>query len=318
MKPPLFFLFTILCFFIIVKAQSQHSFPAADVIWGEAYKAHTDSNSRIIYYGLKNHDTTINSTVYHKLYQSDDTVLQETEFIGGVREDSVNRKVYFFGNLHNAGVANRAEYLLFDFSVGRGDTLKGNANGGRNNWLTNLVVADVDSILLDGTYRKRIWLNFNVPSVWVEGVGNIVRGLFFSASIFPYNGIWNELVCMKENNNWFYHLDNSWLSHRRRYPPCVNLLDINVPTQGVGGSILNNEVHLFPNPLTDASCLNIEMASAYELVDVYNISGKRVKSEIIGNRSKVPFCRKDFRSGFYYYKLYAKSGASISGSFIVD
>lgn len=300
-------------------AQGYHPFPSANTIWGEAFKKHEDSNVRIIYYGLKSGDTLINTKTYHKLYRSADTVFQEAEFFGGLRDDSAARKVYFFGSVPGNPTG---EILLFDFSLNQGDTLKANANGGKNNWYINgnmLTVSLVDSVLLDGTYRKRMYLGFPVPSIWVEGVGNMVRGLLFGPGTYPNNGTWNELVCMQQHNDWFYHLNNSWIYPAHVYPSCTELLLNNAPAQGLREiSPQNGGLRFFPNPVTGKSLLVLKDAGNYEAIEVYNAAGSRISSELIGRRTELVFNRTDYTPGLYVYRLRARNGSCVSGRFSVQ
>ena len=314
MKTIYTFLLLLCCTTFSLHAQTYKRFPSSNTIWGEIYRKNADSSFRVIYYGLLNNDTVINGYTYHKLYQSADTLFQEAEYYGAIRDDSASRKVYFMQRSFSAAID---EQLLFDFSLNRGDTLKGSANNGRNNWHTNLIVANADSVLMNGYYRKRISFNAPYPSMWVEGMGNIVRGLMFLTGDVPFNGTWAELVCMRQDNRWWYHRNISWLYQHTFPARCEDLLLEN--TTGVDEIALNNKsVRFYPNPVTGQSYLDILEAGKYETLELYNIAGARLSSEPVAHKSRIAISRESYTPGIYFYRLTDKSGASVFGRFSIQ
>jgi len=319
MKIKLYFLCMLIVAARMVNAQSYHPFPSSNTIWAEYFSPHADSNFRIVYYGLKDRDTVINSQTYHRLYRSADTLFQETEFIGGLRNDTAERKVYIYGPLtYGPG---SVETLFYDFSLNQGDTLKRNANGGRNNWYinNNMTVTAVDSIIIDGTWRKRMFLDFPIPTIWVEGMGNMVRGLAWFTGDYPTNGTWNELLCMKQHGDWIYHHATGWRNSTLIIPTCDSLQNLNVKPQDIKSiSAADGGIRFFPNPLTGVSRLTIKETGRYELLELYNMTGSRVLSVSLDNKKEIAFDRKDFVPGFYVYRLKAKGEIYVSGRFTVE
>lgn len=119
-------------------------------------------------------DTTINSKVYHKIYYSGGLInpspppyyfyVFEHELHSYLREEGDRWYTY----------RNNQDTLLYDFSLEVGDTLIAAFTGGA------AIVEDIDSILVDGEYRKRMKMDLGPlqSDVYViEGIGS-TRGLF--------------------------------------------------------------------------------------------------------------------------------------------
>lgn len=173
---------------------------------------------------ISGEDTIINSIAYKKLYMFYDSVFIKSKatVIGGIREDE-SKKVYYKGKkihplkpstsiITNNGGHEGDEVLLYDFGVKIGDILKIDN-------LTmpdeNLTVASIDTVLIGNTYRKEFSFkhgNYPYPGVkWIESIGSI-RGLLFTSGSTPTNGLYNDLICFKYNNEPLY-FNNS-------YPSC--------------------------------------------------------------------------------------------------
>src|SRR6056297_3664257 len=119
---------------IQLQAQGEYEytpFPDSNAIWSEVYRAPVSENYEKDYHvlALFNEDTVINSIEYHKLFRLYDTVLnrEKAEYLGGIREDSLNRVYYKGLNLYEdylyMDTNQTGEVLLYDFSLEIGDTL---------------------------------------------------------------------------------------------------------------------------------------------------------------------------------------------------
>ena len=113
-------------------------------------------------------DTIFNSVTYTKILLSDwhDTywilpvsgVYQNSYFtgpsyIGCYRNDSLNQRVLFLPR------DSMNEKLLYDFSLNVGDTLRDWWHVIQGLYTSVNVVDSIDSVLIDGLYRKRLFLN---------------------------------------------------------------------------------------------------------------------------------------------------------------
>ena len=162
-------------------------------------------------------------------------------------------------------------------------------------------------------------LDFPTPSIWVEGVGNMVRGLTWFTGTYPNNGTWNELLCMKQHGQWIYHHTTGWRSSTFLIPACDSLQTLNqTPSQGIESVRSNNGVSFYPNPVHGASHLTIKDAGKFELLDIYNITGVKCFTMKMENRVDVLIDRKDFVPGLYVYRLSAKTGYVVNGRFMVE
>lgn len=303
----------------LTNAQVKFHFPESFSFWSELFFPFDDTINPCIAsyhcYGLQNNDTVIQSTTYHKLYSSKDTLFSESECIGGLREDSAGR-VFFNGRLQSifgsypAHLQNR-DILLFDFSVRQGDTLR-NKPGIPNSVVYNLtngndwlVVKGVDSIFLAGNYRKRIYFEGDSNS-WVEGIGNIKRGLLFSSGITTTNGPYNYLICFRQNNACLYQKPG-FLDCYPEYP----------------GGISKNmnkicQLHFYPNPADERCMIKYpEEITDKTIIEVITLTGDVLFFKDISGLKSLEICTKDFPDGFYLIRCFKGDGTSIYGKIIV-
>src|ERR1043165_7822175 len=169
----------LLLFFVVsisAKAQTSvyHPFPDSGAVWIMNYQ-HWCTNSSIgcLYSCNSNYqyrqdgDTLISGNIYTKVFK--DSYLQrcscivisppnpwstpsciqypfDSYYFGGIRNDSVNKKVYFIQD------ANYPERILYDFNLNVGDTLTGV-------FCNNKPVVKIDSVLVGSDYRKCYWLD---------------------------------------------------------------------------------------------------------------------------------------------------------------
>jgi hypothetical protein len=301
-------------------AQNYIHFPDSNAIWTEVYWPYDDLIHPWIpsfhCYGLLNKDTIINSRKYHQLFKSNDTIFNESEYCGGIREDSMKR-VFFFGDMTDmwGNVSNYFKYkevLLYNFSVKPGDTLRNNIEDSSSflyNWRDFhgwLVVESIDSVFMSGKYRKRI--NFeNGTNNWVEGIGNIHRGLMFTPGAVTTNGPWNRLACIKQNDIWVYH--NSYFSDC--FPYYFNGIKETKNT--------NHDAVVFPNPITNISYIKFDNSvHQYEELVILDVTGIKIKSSQIKNQQTYRINKFDYSPGIYFFKAVAKDGYFVTGKFIID
>jgi hypothetical protein len=125
-----------------------------------------------------------------------------------VREDSISRQIYSFDSYSNA------EYLLYDFSLVKGDSFRLYGYDQANclaRKFHNLVVDTTYYIITPLGIRKQIELGGN-KMIWREGVGMIIDNLYLTATHFVYNaycpyyldGAHVRLICVKQDNQLAY------------------------------------------------------------------------------------------------------------------
>lgn len=178
-----------------------HPFPDSNAVWNVTW---TDNGCFLSgipdgnYSYFLNNDTLINTINYNKLYRSGlcgfccyPPVLPVNGYIGAIRDDSLQKKVYFVFS------GNSFEQVLYDFSLSVNDTING--------WLASIcndaVVSSIDSVLLNGQYYKR----FNFTGTYcngamIEGIGSTL-GLVEPFKTFEGGGTLN---CFKLNQTVIY------------------------------------------------------------------------------------------------------------------
>ena len=187
MKQLIFTIAVLLTFTIGLKSQNYFPFPVENVNWNVYYRGtcHDGPPDTVLLRYAIHGDTTINEVDYKKLcLESGDTINPTVKSIGGIREE--NKKIFYHGWTILSST-NDKEYLLYDFTKQTGDTIKHNPQG----WFYS-VILDIDSILIDGTYRKRyevdnVWFYQN-PDYIIEGIGSVKNGLLGHISDIPTCG----------------------------------------------------------------------------------------------------------------------------------
>lgn len=296
MKKVLIFLILLSPLFLF--GQQYHRIVKNYAVWGMEYghfepddpSASTISFSYYIMYG----DTIINNYSYMKLYKGlfKDTI-EIHSYIGVLREDSLG-DVYIKCSADYFLFNDSLEHLLYRFSLNVGDTLFG------VNQYVPLFVKKIDSILVNGTYRKRIEFKQFSPSakrVWIEGIGS-TKGLLFPVKYLPAESF-QDLICYSDSNT-------TWPS--------------NFQCGGLGIIDYKRESYnTYPNPVVKIINFNIS-SSAYEEYDIniFNVLGIEINGlNIYRNAKTYSIDVSNFETGIYFYQVISKEGkVKHSGKFI--
>ena len=280
-------------------------FPDSGAVWKETYSWQP---SPFFYNGIGDTyiegDTIFNDTVYHKIYNlrrdvfCSDVIIQGPDYDGGLRDDTINNKVFYRLN------ENSNEKLLYDYTLQEGDTLPLEMS-----WFTfdeGVYVTDIDTITTFDGVNRRVWyLDHEEPFVgWpqiIEGIGS-TSGLF--GYIAPYFEGWNELLC--------YSVDNSmvWRSWR---DTCYVITD-SCATVGLNEAILKKlEIEISPNPFYDH--FRLSNLPTYQSIDLtlFNSVGQIVFSEkLLPEQSEHQVrINPGLTSGIYLLKLTSGNQVSI-------
>jgi hypothetical protein len=263
MKQLIFAIAIIVTFTTGLKSQHYVPFPTENINWNVYYVGtceEKDPDTTLLRYAIHG-DTTINEVVYKKLcLERGDITNPIIEAIGGIREK--DKKIYYNGWTILSSTAEK-EYLLYDFTKQIGDTIKHNPQG----WFYSIIL-DIDSIMIDGTYRKRYkvdnrWYNQN-PDYVVEGIGSVKNGLLGHISDLPTCGThyW-EFVCYSENNEVKY-LNPSF---NDCFP--FNFL------MGANHTKMITQIRIYPNPVIDE--IKIENSTNKDLLlKVIDLNGRSI------------------------------------------
>ena len=246
-----------------------YQFPDSAVSWSETQIIYGGPGDPWIYSVGRletDGDTSIFGIDYKKLswFEYCDTIPQST--VGYYRVDSL--KVFFRDNISIAippfvnlpyvsfMFSDTSEVLLYDFSLQVGDSFQ---------FQTGLIdsVSSIDSILLNGSYRKKInfqnmYTNGNIgPYYWIEGVGS-TYGFFPSYYIFE-----NELFF-----NCFSTL-NDTISFGGSCP--CSSVGINE------NNLANNEVRIMPNPCSSSTKILFPIDKLHTFY-IFDLLGNEVKN----------------------------------------
>lgn len=289
-------------------------FPDSGAIWSEVYQPSINPDLTWpdpIYerFTVNGEDTIINDTAYKKLYMFYDTIFNKNTatYLGGIREDE-QKRIYFKGDtvIHDFkpsynNTYNVSELLLYDFSISIGDTLK-NANLSKGDEI--LVVTSIDTIQIGNSFRKR----YNFEPIWwvkwIEGVGNI-KGLLFTSGDLPFNGIDDDLICFKQNNEILYFNNN--------YDNCMPLIT------GIEAHQYNNSViNVYPNPAIN-DCLTFQFGNCLvSNLKIFDCIGNSHGMYEIGEQAEFILKTEKYQPGVYFYIATNMQGIGHTGKFVVQ
>lgn len=299
-------LILILCitFYISMDAQQYVPFPTNNASWSEIHIQQGYCEP----YGCKTQykilgDTTINSVLYHKIYEQDDPLQSSvgTFYIGGMRE--MSKKIFFLSKYCNQ------EIRLYDFSKNVGDTIRNistqyscNADNSRFSTITK-----IDSILIDGNYRKVFHFdNYLYDNhVWIEGIGSTYGLLKPSIDLPTCICTW-DLVC--------FHQDNVLKYLNPTYNTCFPIIDnLNNPTS-------SSTISISPNPVIESSLVKWEIPenNRYATFMITDVLGKNIKTINVSGKTEININRRDFAKGLYVGKLVSSTGYEATVKIIVQ
>ena len=255
-------------------------------------------------------DTIINNIRYTRVYRQkcqSETECGELTYYAAVREDTVGEKIYVVYSCDSTRLSEYSSYtcdevLLADFNVQAGDKIEVYTNWP---WLAkqSVSVDNVDSILIDNQYRKRINLvnsygyGYGFPSdAWVEGFGSIVFGLFFPSPEWIADlGSIPVFLCMHVNGELLYQnpeYDTCFVRDSGTSIPSVKSSD-----DKTYFSIVNEQLYLHGN-------------YTYR---IYDVRGSLVLS---GIHASTTIDISQWTAGIYLIQIYNNEKPVYSGKFI--
>lgn len=318
MKKFLPVLFIFLFSFASAQTNVYHPFPDSDAVWNiytEIYGCpyfpfiHAERYSYVF-----TNDTVIAAATYHKLFrpyvQLLDTCWGQNPvnyagYAGCIRQDTAARKIFY------VPPSASAEQVLYDFSLGLGDTVI--------SYLTSPVfcspqattVTARDSVMVNGSYRKRWEWNYEgwYTTSIVEGIGSL-NGLL-EAACSMIDGPFTRTMCFRQNGTLLY-TDPTYTDS------VCSIIDAvkNIP---------ETELHLSisPNPFHATATLSCPFRQQCEgqhwELRIFYTMGSLVRAEKILNIKSYLLHRGDLRDGMYFYELReSNSKLYFTGKFIID
>lgn len=267
-----------------------HPFPDSNTIWIGTDKSF-DGIDCYIYndYNLYiSGDTTIGIHTYHKLYR--DGYMWSNcpppgyyyygQYYGAFRQDTINKKIYLY--LGYYGI----DTLAYDFNLNAGDTLPTTYLI----WPNSNYVESIDSVIVDGEYRKMYWISSQFTTNYlmlIEGIGTD-HGAF---AIFGEN--WMEassdLWCVYQGNELIW-----------QYFPNGYGCDL---ISSVKEQIPKNSISVYPNPFKSSTLIKVDgNYTNLELV-MYNSFGQKVRDANLLTNQTTRIFRNNLTSGLYYIQI---------------
>ena len=236
--------------------------------WWSSLEVHcnpTGSSFSSKYYKFQG-DTILNGLTYNCYYYSSDSEMQDWELYGFFREDTLT------GHCWYRTIFPEIEGLVYDFSLDLGEK----AYVENNNFLGvpfELYVVQVDSVMLDNQFRKRLVLMDSVSwqtETWVEGIGSLWG--FHNAGIAHQSGACGGeiLLCFNQDGQVIYH------------DPAYNECFFEYTSLNEANKFSNFNV--FPNPAAEILYIETDGMAKRDL-KIYNSQGQCVHQ---GTYTEIP------------------------------
>ncbi len=188
------------------------------------------------------------------------------------------------------GIQADTEVILYDFNLMLGDTIKNDQF--RISYPGGLVIEKVDSILIGNAYCRSFRFGYSptliIPwAIWTESVGSL-RGLLFETGDVPGNGLFNDLICLRKDNEILYH----YSYYSKCYYDNPDVLRENV---------IKGMVTINPNPVVVS--FKISFPEGYRKLQVINIYGITGKEYNVSGHTSIEISREGMPSGIYLIRL---------------
>ena len=262
-------------------------------------------------------DTIIQEKTYTKVYSRSCETETEEEcicdrhclYFGAVREDTIAEKIYFIQRDYTE------EKLIADFDVKEGDKVTV-----QSAWAPGppALVESVDSIEINGEYRKRItfsdqgypWSNYP-PDVWVEGIGSIIYGLFYPNPAALVDVYVPYFLCLHTDDGFVYQNPSyNTCYYVTNCDPCVlhpSPMNCGV---GISDTEMGSPLYIYPT-LVDKTLFVVKDEQAY-LYRIYNTQGTNISSGLLVDNIDI----SKLSSGLYYIVFYDSNNKTYSQRFI--
>lgn len=309
---------TVIFSLTVVRGQTNvyHTFPDS-AVWRVDYYCHNILQYTIIanyyfQYSITG-DTLINSNVYKKIYRSfvfENNVYHDTPilpsppppsgYVGALIDDPAANKTFFvFPDSTN-------DSLLYNYNLDVGDTLRGFITQYQYNFNIKPVVSSIDSVLVNGQFRKR-W-NFgpiNYSSLYIiEGIGSSA-GLIEQVYTYATDFTDRHLVCVKDDTGSIF--TSGYNSE----------IGCNLIYEGLNEINPANHFQCFPNPFSVLTTLQTDIFLTDATLKIYNSSGQQVKQINDISGKIITIHRDNLSSGLYFLKLMQGNKILITNKFVI-
>lgn len=183
------------------------------------------------------------------------------------------------------------ESLMYDFDLALNDILPSTSVHPQ----TDLVVTGIDSILVNGEYRKTFQIEGSAVFTLIEGIGTNF-GLL--ESVFPTLECSYSFFCYWENGIPVYENTD--------FQVCDQVLNVK--------DLQDSKIELFPNPSDQI----VTIKGTESVLDVYDLSGRKVNVSSMINSSDgtIVLDVTTLDSGLYFIMFTTKTGKLASSKLI--
>lgn len=245
-------------------------------------------------------DTIIENKYYKKVYlQYHDSIADFTKasYYAAVREDTIGEKIYCIQTYDGV------ERLLADFSLKKGEDTEVWSffpTPYSSPWIADVYVEEVDSVLINNEYRKRLKISNIQGEYWIEGIGSTC-GLFS-----PYVGVADIgettfLLCVEVNDVLYYQA------------PYTNTCYYSPPI-GVGINEVDRQyLKIYPTIADNRLIVETDNLDSFNRYEILNTQGLSIQKGIL-NTNEINI--SDMPNGFYFLLLHSEDGLPYLSKFV--
>ncbi len=231
-------------------------------------------------------DTIINELEYTKLLYHNfipEFTPDSLEYVAALREDTINKKVFFIRKNYNT------EVLLYDFSLNVGETYHVQSSLFNFSGPTKyehkvnpryLYVSRVTDSIIGGKSRKVLVManqySYDIEDYFIEGIGSRF-GIIYAGYEIEFDRENPFLLCLHENNTLTYQQDFFSIS---QVDPCYSIPATNVDETTnnnleltISSTLIDEKLSILSNtPLNEITILNLNGRIVYQYRSSENIT----------------------------------------------
>ena len=249
-------------------------------------------------------DTLINQENFKILYRSNEEFPVNWIRHGYIQEDD-NKRVYYSPFHINDTIFNEPA-LVYDFGVEIHDTLTITSFAYNYPNEIDIVIDAIDSILIDGEYRRKInyvcgdWSYDD--NFWIEGIGSnngLIEPGFYCYIVCPTI----ELLCVKEESNVIYH--------NEYYEDCYIV--------GVDETAISKQQFLvYPIPAKNDIYITHRTNTGAEVIfELYNLESEVIIQKRMINFNTTAINISNLKEGLYLYRIIDNTDMVQNGKVII-
>lgn len=255
---------------------------------------------------------------YEKLVITGDTVISSTDYkiinrirvySNEVRQELDNLYLRFDSeNDHIYRYIDSSEYLLYDFSADKGDTIIVKAiSGGGDISFCHLFVDSIKVEVFSDSIQRRVQYCTETQNYQFDFAGKIIEGIGSEVFLLPVD----QLVC-----------DAGCADDLRCYQDSkVVITNPNIECEGLVTSSYQefsvfDEIKVYPNPALDL--LYLESQNAISTVTILDLNGSEISQKPVDCLLKTSIEIQTLASGMYLIQVLFEDGHSVARTFLID